>query len=55
METYTNKNKFFGEIIDNLLKNKLKKKANKSDLCDIDYVYRYSYGQGKITSQLYMK
>ena len=30
METYTNKNKFFGDIIDNLLKDKLKKTNNNS-------------------------
>ena len=52
METYTNKNKFFGDIIDKLLKKKLKKSNNNSDLCDIDYVYRYSHDKCKITSQL---
>ena len=52
METYTNKNKFFGDIIDNLLKDKLKKTNNNSYLCDIDYVYRHNYKKCNITSQL---
>ena len=53
MRTYTNKNRFFGEQIDILLKDKLKKtKENTGDLCDIDYVYRFNHKQCKITSQL---
>ena len=43
MRTYTNKNKFFGEQIDTLLKDKLKTKGPKGDLCDIDYVYRFNH------------
>ena len=55
MEKYTNKNRFFGEIIDEKLKDSLKK--DKSDsvnnyLCDIDYVYRFNYGKCNIVSQI---
>ena len=55
MEKYTNKNRFFGEIIDEKLKESLKK--DKSDsvnnyLCDIDYVYRFNYGKCNIVSQI---
>ena len=54
MEKYTNKNKFFSEIIDELLKKKLKKDLDEGSnyLCDIDYVYRFNYGKCKIASQL---
>jgi len=55
MEKYTNKNKFFGEIIDDKLKEEFKKDKNESRnnyLCDIDYVYRFNYGKCSIVSQL---
>ena len=56
MEKYTNKNKFFGDIIDNKLKNdniiKDPKESINNYLCDIDYVYRFNYGKCNIVSQL---
>ena len=55
MEKYTNKNKFFGEIIDEKLKEEFKKDKSESRnnyLCDIDYVYRFNYGKCSIVSQL---
>jgi len=56
MEKYTNKNKFFGDIIDNKLKNdniiKDPKDSVNNYLCDIDYVYRFNYGKCNIVSQL---
>ena len=56
MDKYTNKNKFFGDIIDEKLKEEqLKKDGNDSVnnyLCDIDYVYRFNYGKCSIVSQL---
>ena len=55
MEKYTNKNRFFGEIIDEKLKDSIKKDDNDSVnnyLCDIDYVYRFNYGKCSIVSQI---
>lgn len=55
MEKYTNKNKFFGEIIDEKLKDSIKKDDTNSVnnyLCDIDYVYRFNYGKCSIVSQI---
>ena len=55
MEKYTNKNRFFGEIIDEKLKDSLNKDNKDSVnnyLCDIDYVYRFNYGKCSIVSQL---
>jgi len=55
MEKYTNKNKFFGEIIDEKLKDSIKKDDNNAVnnyLCDIDYVYRFNYGKCSIVSQI---
>ena len=56
MDKYTNKNKFFGDIIDEKLKedslNKDSKDSVNNYLCDIDYVYRFSYGKCNIVSQL---
>ena len=55
MEKYTNKNRFFGEIIDEKLKDSIKKDENDSVnnyLCDIDYVYRFNYGKCSIVSQV---
>jgi hypothetical protein len=55
MEKYTNKNKFFNDIIDELLKKQFKKdNDNKNNnLCDIDYIYRFDYSKCKIVSQLH--
>mgnify|MGYP003948509197 CR=1 FL=1 len=55
MEKYTNKNRFFGEIIDEKLKDSIKKDDDDSVnnyLCDIDYVYRFNYGKCSIVSQV---
>tara|TARA_B110001452_G_scaffold27923_1_gene21892 strand:+ start:870 stop:2012 length:1143 start_codon:yes stop_codon:yes gene_type:complete len=56
MEKYTNKNKFFADIIDDKLKNdniiKDPKDSINNYLCDIDYVYRFNYGKCNIVSQL---
>lgn len=55
MEKYTNKNRFFSEIIDEKLKEDMSKDNEDSVnnyLCDIDYVYRFSYGKCSIVSQL---
>ena len=55
MEKYTNKNRFFGEIIDEKLKDSMKKDENdnvNNYLCDIDYVYRFNYGKCSIVSQI---
>ena len=55
MDKYTNKNRFFSEIIDEKLKDSIKKDDKDSVnnyLCDIDYVYRFSYGKCSIVSQL---
>lgn len=56
MDKYTNKNKFFGDIIDEKLKNENLNKDSKDSvnnyLCDIDYVYRFNYGKCNIVSQL---
>ena len=56
MDKYTNKNKFFGDIIDEKLKEEnINKDTNDSVnnyLCDIDYVYRFNYGKCSIVSQL---
>ena len=55
MKKYTNKNKFFCDIIDKKLKESLSKdnsEGNKNYLCDIDYVYRFNYGKCSIVSQL---
>ena len=55
MNKYTNKNKFFGDIIDEKLKKDLDKdntNAKNNYLCDIDYVYRFNYGKCNIVSQL---
>lgn len=55
MEKYTNKNRFFGKIIDDKLKGSLNKDENDSVnnyLCDIDYVYRFNYGKCNIVSQV---
>ena len=55
MEKYTNKNRFFGDIIDEKLKDSIKKDDNdgvNNYLCDIDYVYRFNYGKCSIVSQI---
>ena len=55
MKKYTNKNRFFSEIIDEKLKNNIEKDNKNSVnnyLCDIDYVYRFNYGKCSIVSQL---
>ena len=55
MNKYSNKNRFFGEIIDNKLKERLEKdvkQGKKNYLCDIDYVYRFNYSKCNIVSQL---
>ena len=55
MDKYTNKNRFFGDIIDEKLKEELSKDPTNSKnnyLCDIDYVYRFNYGKCSIVSQL---
>ena len=52
---YTNKNKFFENIIDTKLKGTYKKDNMESVnnyLCDIDYVYRFNYSKCNIVSQL---
>ena len=55
MKKYSNKNKFFHNIIDEKLEKRLskdKKEGKKNYLCDIDYVYRFSYNKCNIVSQL---
>ena len=56
MDKYTNKNKFFADIIDDKLKNDNiihdPKDSVNNYLCDIDYVYRFNYGKCNIVSQL---
>jgi len=52
MNSYINKNKFFHEIIETLLKDKLKNIKEDNYLCDIDYVYRFNYNKCKIVSQI---
>jgi len=56
MDKYTNKNKFFADIIDDKLKNdnmiRDPKESVNNYLCDIDYVYRFNYGKCNIVSQL---
>ena len=54
VKSYTNKNGYFSEIIDEKLKERLKKTDSKKDsyLCDIDYNHRFSYGKCSIVSQL---
>ena len=54
-QKYTNMNRFFGDIIDSLLKYKLEKDENMDNenyLCDIDYVYRHLYDKCTITNQV---
>ena len=54
MNTYTNKNRFFGEIIDTHLQDRYVKDLSDktSNLCDIDYVYRFNYKKCNVVSQL---
>ena len=55
MKKYTNKNKFFQDIIDEKLQEQLQKdrtNGTNNYLCDIDYAYRHKYKQCKIVSQL---
>ena len=55
MKKYSNLNRFFGDIIDKLLKDNYKKddKSNNGNyLCDIDYMYKNLYSKCSIVSQV---
>lgn len=55
MKKYTSINKFFSDIIDKKLKNKLKKDKALNEnnyLCDVDYMYKNLYNKCSIISQV---